>query len=177
MGLRAKKKYEKDKHMDDNQFSTLNTNNELFDNVTYTSNRNGSQFVVTVGMETEYRGGVKYLVLEDVFMHGPEGMARVLAPGNMPEAQKGTGVFRKVLADMTRYAASRGYAGIGCSKVVNPILLLSLLRRGFSTGNSSTDQRLLTDLRSFDFSLAPTFYNQREVLRGRTPQWAVYKKL
>ena len=95
--------------MDNKQFEIMNMNAELFNNVTYSSNRNGSRFVVTVGIE--YRGGAKYLVLEDIFMHRTDGeLSRVLAPGNIPEAQKGTGVMSKVLADMTRYATSRGYA-------------------------------------------------------------------
>jgi hypothetical protein len=163
--------------MDDNQFKEMNMDGELFNNVTYTSDRNGSRFLVSVGIETEYRAGAKYLVLEDLFMQGADGLSRVLAPGNLPEAQKGTGVFRKVLADMTRYATSRGYAGIGCSKVVNPILLLALLRKGFTTGDPSTDRSLLADLQSYNFTLTPSFYNQHEVLRGRTPQWSVYRKL
>ena len=77
---------------------------------------------------------------------------------------------------MTRYATSRGYAGIGSSKVVNPIVLLSLLRRGPSTGDPSTDEELRTHLQSYNFSLSASFYNQHDVLRTRTPQWAVYKR-
>ncbi|DBA79190.1 TPA: hypothetical protein ACH3X1_009010 [Trebouxia sp. C0004] len=78
--------------MDDNQFREINKDSELFNNVTYTSDRNGSSVVVTVGIETQNRGGAKYLVLEHIFMQEGDGqMSRVLAPGNIPEAQKATG--------------------------------------------------------------------------------------
>ncbi|KAL0024603.1 hypothetical protein WJX77_001824 [Trebouxia sp. C0004] len=94
--------------MDDNQFREINKDSELFNNVTYTSDRNGSSVVVTVGIETQNRGGAKYLVLEHIFMQEGDGqMSRVLAPGNIPEAQKATGMFNKVLADMTRRLIDR----------------------------------------------------------------------
>lgn len=74
--------------MDDNHFREINKDSELFNNVTYTSDRNGSRVVVSVGIETQNRAGVKYLVLEDLFMQGVDGeMSRVLAPRSVPEAQ------------------------------------------------------------------------------------------
>ena len=98
-------------------------------------------------------------------MHdGTDTMSRVQSPANMPEAQKGTGVFKKVLSDMTRYARERGYAGISCSRVVNPILLLTLLRQKFSTGSAEQDRTLLAGLQADNLS-RNGFYRHHEVLR------------
>ena len=78
--------------MDDNQFREINKDSELFNNVTYTSDRNGSRVVASVGIETQNRAGLKYLILEDLFMQGFDGeLSRVLAPGSVPEAQKERG--------------------------------------------------------------------------------------
>ena len=78
------------------QIFNLNSTEELYNNVAYTSNRNGSPILVSVEILTERVGGRKFLVLEDLFMHSKNtAVGRVVSPNNTPNSQKGTGVFKK----------------------------------------------------------------------------------
>jgi len=138
-----------------NAAANLNKNGDFYNDLLYVSNRTGNKLEVTVGIEKQQRrlpSGESHweIALEDVFVRPPgfpsSGVPRVEPPSLTSPAVRGANILSKVLSDMEAYARSRGLAGIAVTKIANPLVLASLLRRGFTSGSAVFDgelQRLL----------------------------------